>query len=209
MDNEYDIIARLTSGQVLGSERNRILNDFAQTLGWLPTDRFDAQELTDSTTAHLLVEHGLEHTAVISFFRYPRRYSDLSIAEVQRLLAISYNNLVDWHIQVQSDEVLYVFNRLDPPQVVESFLISRREAKSLRSDAFEQITGVGQIRTCPVSMTPSFERFRFGSEISRLNLGMLYRMNSFPLSSTPSFFFVLRRITPKDDTPRRGSRAFC
>jgi len=117
------------------------LNDFAQTLGWLPTDRFDAQELTDSTTAHLLVEHGLEHTAVISFFRYPRRYSDLSIAEVQRLLAISYNNLVDWHIQVQSDEVLYVFNRLDPPRVVESFLISRREAKSLRSDAFEQVTG--------------------------------------------------------------------
>jgi len=118
-----------------------MLNDFAQTLGWHPTDRFEAYELEGVTNAHLLVEHGLEHTAVISFFRYPRRYSDLNIAERQRLLAISYNNLVDWHIQIQSDEVLYVFNRADPPKIVANFRISERDSDKLRSEAFEQVTG--------------------------------------------------------------------
>jgi len=142
MKNEYEIIARLTSGQPVGSEKTRLLNDFAQTLGWQPTDKFETVELADVTTAHLLVEHGLENTAVISFFKSPRRYSELSIVEIQQLLAISYNNLVDWHIQIQSDEISYVFNRLDPPQVVKSFAISRREADKLRSEAFEQVTGV-------------------------------------------------------------------
>jgi len=47
-----------------------------------------------------VVEHGLEQTAVISFFKHPCRYTDLTVTETQQVLAISYNNLVDWHIQV-------------------------------------------------------------------------------------------------------------
>jgi len=149
MTNEYDLIARLTSGDLFGSEKNRMLNDFAQALGWHPTDRFDAQELAEITTAHLLVEHGLEHTTVISFFKYPRRFSDLTLAESQKLLSISYNNLVDWHIQVQADEVLYVFNRSSPPRIANSFQISRRGASNLRSEAFEQVTGARQNPNLP------------------------------------------------------------
>jgi hypothetical protein len=34
MNNEYEIIGRLTSSQICGSEKNRLLNDFAEALGW-------------------------------------------------------------------------------------------------------------------------------------------------------------------------------
>jgi methylase of polypeptide subunit release factors len=93
------------------------------------------------TTAHLLVEHGLEHTAVITFFRQHQRYVDLSMSEKHRLLSISYNNLVDWHIQVQFDEILFVFNRSDPPKIVQTSKLSRHDSEHLRSEAFEQVSG--------------------------------------------------------------------
>src|ERR1017187_1156499 len=149
MQNEYELVNRLTSAQIFGSEKNRMLNDFAQTLGWNPTDRFEARELENITNAHLLVEHGLEQTAVISFFKYPRRYTDLSVTETQQLLAISYNNLVDWHIQVDSEEFLFVYNRTTPPRIVQRFQFSRREANKLRSEVFEQVTGARQNPNIP------------------------------------------------------------
>ncbi|HYT46316.1 MAG TPA: N-6 DNA methylase, partial [Methylomirabilota bacterium] len=41
----------------------------------------------------------------------------------------------------QSDRALFIYNRTDPPTVVDSCLISRDNLDSLRSEAFEQITG--------------------------------------------------------------------
>ncbi len=141
MRNQYDIIVELTSQTISDLDRVRRLNDFAYELGWQPSDRVVVPAVENFANAHLLIEHGLENTAVITFFRSPRRFTDLDYAEKKRLLNISYNNLVDWHIQIQVDEVVFVFNRTDPPRIVEKFNISRDNFDRLRSQAFEQVTG--------------------------------------------------------------------
>lgn len=139
MQNQYDIVMQLTSKELLDIDRPRILNDFAYELGWQPSDRLAGLTVDDFANAHLVVEHGLENTAMITFLRSPRGFSDLGYPEKRRLLTISYNNLVDWHIQVETDKVTFVFNRIDPPKIVEKKYISRDDVDSLRSEAFERI----------------------------------------------------------------------
>ena len=140
MVNQYDIVVQLTSQRISGSDRIRMLNDFADELGWQPSDRLEDRTVADFANAHLVVEHGLENTAVITFLLDVRRFSDLGYAEKNRLLTLSYNNMVDWHIQVELDGVTFVFNRTDPPKI-ERYPISRDNVDMLRSKAFEHIAG--------------------------------------------------------------------
>jgi hypothetical protein len=139
MSNQYDLVLQLTSQD--NFDRSRWLNDFAYELGWHPSDRLDAVLVNDIATSHLLVEHGMENTAVISFLRYPRAYSNLTYHEKNRLLSISYNNLVDWHIHVELNYVTFVYNRVEPISVVDRHRISRDNFDSLYSDVLEQISG--------------------------------------------------------------------
>ena len=138
--DQYNIVVRLTAPQVVDRDRLRMLGDFASEFGWRPSDRLDGMTVADLANGHLVVEHGLENTAVITFLREPRRYSALDYADRHRLLAFSYNNLVDWHIQVDAESVTFVFNRRDGRQgVVESQRFSRGNVDVLRVDAFERI----------------------------------------------------------------------
>ena len=140
MRNIYDVVSRLTSPLPSGNDDSRMLNDFAHALGWKPSDQLFTPDISEIATAHLVIEHGLENTAVITFLRSPVRYSALGFDMRKRLLEISYNNLVDWHIHVQSDEVNYVYNRVEPFDAVMRYPISRDNVEKLRSDAFEQVT---------------------------------------------------------------------
>jgi methylase of polypeptide subunit release factors len=141
MLDQYNLVVQLTSPELSDIDRPRILNDFAYELGWQPSDRLGGLIVGDFANAHLVVEHGLENTAVITFLRDPRRYADLDYSEKRRLLTISYNNLVDWHIQVEIDGVTFVFNRTKPPRIVERHHISRGNVDTLRSEAFERVVG--------------------------------------------------------------------
>ena len=79
MQNQYDIIMQLTSKELLDIDRPRILNDFAYELGWQPSDRLAGLTVDDFANAHLVVEHGLENTAMITFLRSPRGFLILVI----------------------------------------------------------------------------------------------------------------------------------
>lgn len=140
MDN-YDIILQLTSPVIPASELSRMLQDFAYEFGWKPTDLLDLPALQDTTNAHLMVEHGLENSALISFFRSPIRFSDLGFQEKEKLLSVSYNNLVDWHIQIELDGISFVYVRTRTPKIVDHYSISRDNLDNLRSNKFEQVVG--------------------------------------------------------------------
>jgi methylase of polypeptide subunit release factors len=140
MQSSFDAIFKLTTQPLENINRKRLLNDFAFQLGWHPSDSFETPDL-ETAHDHLLVEHGLQNSAVISFIRYPRSYLSLSYSERNSLLKISYNNLVDWHIQIEKDNVTVIYNRTDPPAVVDKFIISNDTFERLRSDSFEEITG--------------------------------------------------------------------
>jgi hypothetical protein len=122
----YRVISTLTGPNVSEEERSSSLDIFASELGWEPSDHLDAPTVRDIANAHLMVEHGLENTAVITFLRYPYRYSQLEYADRNRLLSISYNNLVDWHINVERDAVSFVYGRADPPKLVERYAFETR-----------------------------------------------------------------------------------
>ncbi len=139
MNSLYNIILELTSQQDF--DRTRCLNDFAYELGWRPGDHLYLTHVEDIATAHILVEHGLENTAVISFIKSPRQYSNLDARDRTRLTSISYNNLVDWHINIDAKAVSFVFNRIAPLKIIEWQELSPDDTDILKSDSFEQITG--------------------------------------------------------------------
>jgi len=118
-------------------DRVRIFNDFAERFGWRPSDYLGSEYgLTNKSNGHLVVEHGLEHAAVITFMAEPAKSTELPLSEVRILLEISYNNLVDWHLAVDQDFVLAYLNRIDPPKR-EQRSVSAPDFAALSADFFQ------------------------------------------------------------------------
>src|ERR1035438_9674885 len=88
----YDLVQRLTSGTQSPADLARWVNDFAVDMGWRPSDQLQLPVASEFSTTHLIVEHGLENTAVITFLRQPYRYAALSSSQQRCLLNASYNN---------------------------------------------------------------------------------------------------------------------
>lgn len=141
MANQFDVVVQLTSGLLPESDRAVRLQEFSRELGWRPTDRLDLPALRRIASALLLVEHGLENSAVVSFLQSPKQYSTLSSEERQSLLSVSYNNLVDWHVAIDGSVISFVYVRTKIPTSVERYEFSRENYENLRSEIFEQIVG--------------------------------------------------------------------
>lgn len=137
MASTAEIIYRLTEASLTSHERQRSLHDFAREAGWYPSDELAEYPGTEQfANGHLLVEHGMANTAVISFLRPDQPFTILEKASQLRLLELSYNNLVDWHLLPDGRGLTAIYNRADPPR---DFRFDDREA--WRADAFDQISG--------------------------------------------------------------------
>lgn len=132
-----DYISVLTTAPLPADARRRALDQFAMDLGWQPSDPLDLVAADEVSNAHLVVEHGLQNTAMISFLR--RSYADLSAHHQRQLISLSYNNLVDWHVAIDPQRVHYVFNRIDPPEVIAAYPV--QDEAALRSDVFAEVIG--------------------------------------------------------------------
>jgi tRNA1(Val) A37 N6-methylase TrmN6 len=136
MATTADIVYRLTEANLGSAERQRSLRDFADATGWFPSDQMVDYRGTETfTNGHLLVEHGMANTAVISFFNSTRPYGTLERHERIRLLELSYNNLVDWHLLPDMRGLTAVYNRTDPPR---DFRFEGHD--KWRAEAFDVIT---------------------------------------------------------------------
>ena len=142
MQNVYDLVTDLTTRDLSQAELHRALNDFSLQLGWRPSYHLIEPPLIgDYSKAHLVVEHGLEPAAVITFLDRSSPFSDLQLTDQYRILEISYNNLVDWHLCVEYDKVSFCFNRTRPFTIVQIEPINRSHFGELRSEAFDQLVG--------------------------------------------------------------------
>ena len=139
MPDLFDVVSQLTSGQLLDAERGLRLAEFTRELGWRPSDRLELQGLQKISSAQLLVEHGLEHSAVLTFLRSPVQFPSLSSDEQKQLFASSYNNLVDWHVAVEPDAVNFAYVRTNGDPLVARLAFTRNRYDNLRSDMFEEI----------------------------------------------------------------------
>ncbi len=93
------------------SSRN-FASQFAEELGWFPSDIIKNKE-NGLATGHLIVEYGLENPVAISFIN--NKYSLANLLEYPNqidLLNISYNNLIDYHIAINSNNITAFHNRL-------------------------------------------------------------------------------------------------
>lgn len=140
MDEGYRIVIRLTEENLPTPERRRMLKEFARLNGWRPSDLMEEHPATlEFANGHLIVEHGLNNSAVITFLKPHVRYEGLSHNERLQLLSLSYNNLVDWHVFPDASGAKCVYNRTDPP--TEFYIDHGVSTNCWHADAFERIVG--------------------------------------------------------------------
>jgi type I restriction-modification system DNA methylase subunit len=140
MSNNTPPVWMLTEMTLSPSQRGEWLQRFARDNGWHPSDQIEEYPGTESfTNGHLLVEHGLDNTAAITFLQNAYSFGQLDWAVQHRLLAISYNNLVDWHLFPDRNGILRVYNRAKPLNV--EYVSLHDQPDAWRAESFEQIVG--------------------------------------------------------------------
>jgi len=136
MNKQNEIVNRLTRLDLPPDQGRYALREYSQLFGWRPSYYiWDFPGTIEISNGHLVIEHGLENSAVITFLKFGRKFRELCEEEVLDLLAVSYNNLVDWHLLPNPEGMTYVFNRASPPVVKE---ISVEEQENIwKAEAFE------------------------------------------------------------------------
>ena len=141
MLNQFELIQQLTSDLASPLDQRRRLNDFAQELGWRPSGQLVLPGTESFASGHLVVEHGLQNTALISFLRRPATYGVLDLIQQKALISASYNNLIDWNIAIDSDGVNFIYNRATPPKFYSYHRqLAREQTDVLSGYRFEKLS---------------------------------------------------------------------
>ena len=135
-----DLVYRLTDQRTTLQERRTLANSFSREFGWRPNDFIEDQG--DLTTASLVVEHGLNNAAVLSFLPEGHGLRQLRVDEKRRLLGISYNSLVDWHVWIDRESIECFYNRTDPPSRTYSLGFDHLDDSGLTKAVFDQAIGM-------------------------------------------------------------------
>jgi methylase of polypeptide subunit release factors len=140
MSQSYEIVNRLTNESLTSSQRKNDLRQFATLNGWRPSDSLTEYPGIESlANGHLIVEHGLQNAAVISFLRPQKRFRSLDLNDKLRLLNLSYNNLIHWHLFPDTEGLTFVFNLKDP--FVPERLNIEEQSDLWRAESFDRICG--------------------------------------------------------------------
>ena len=139
MSPAIDLLRELTEQGVPISRRRDLALEFSHEFGWRPHDFIESTN--PLTTANLIVEHGLDSAAVLSFIPSHRSLRDLQFDERRNLLGLSYNSLVDWHVWVDRDSVEYVYNRAFPAHQTHPYSFDFGDYSSLQKAVFDQAIG--------------------------------------------------------------------
>jgi hypothetical protein len=107
-------LSRITDDQIPDEGRKFAIRDFTERLDWTPSYELNAPIESAGVFNHVVVEHGLSNSAVISFLRGNSRAADLTPHQLRSLLSISYNNMIEWHYFVSQHDARRVFNLIDP-----------------------------------------------------------------------------------------------
>ena len=123
-----------------GYQLRHDVQEFAELCGWIPSDHLEGYPgLETIANGHLVVEHGLDNTAVITFLRGAPPFSALAPTHQRSLLSISYNNLVDTHYFPDVHGLSYVSNRTYPFKPVRIPITD--DPDCWRAEAYDRVTG--------------------------------------------------------------------
>ena len=140
-DRSVSIVQRLTQHTPHdGHQLRHDMQEFAELCGWIPSDHLEGYPgLETIANGHLVVEHGLDNTAVITFLRGAPPFSALAPTHQRSLLSISYNNLVDTHYFPDVHGLSYVSNRTYPFKPVRIPITD--DPDCWRAEAYDRVTG--------------------------------------------------------------------
>ncbi len=150
MPTLFDDLVQITDPETNADVRRLAMRDFAEQLRWTPNYELSASLGVPGAGDHVIVEHGLSNSAVISFLRGSVRAGELDNTQVRALLSISYNNLVDWHILVSQGDVRRINNLVDSSTDSSADIWEAIQPstflKRLSSDAFSAFNGLEAAR---------------------------------------------------------------
>jgi len=168
MLNLFDDLVQITDRSTSSEARKVAIRGFAEKLRWTPSYEFSSPNVKGEVVDHLIVEHGLENSIVLSFLRAPFRTSDIDPFSLRSLLAISYNNLVEWHIFVSQTDIRAVNNLAPRPEgsysdtiypVSPSDLEARLSPDAL-ADLFKTIRSSRSVAACDDALISVIARWK-------------------------------------------------
>jgi len=124
MRTTYEHLIDITYENTPHDRRVQAMKSLARDLEWNPSYAISGSYGVEGAKDHLVVEHGLGNSAVLTFLTGSQRAADLGTPELRALLQLSYNNLVEWHVFVSQYDILYVSN-LTKPLIQHSLPVSR------------------------------------------------------------------------------------
>jgi hypothetical protein len=168
MASAYEELLRIVDSNTAPDRKVVAMRGFAEELQWTPSYEFQASFGIEAAGDHLIVEHGLDNSAIISFLKSPYRASDLTQLHLRSLLGISYNNLVEWHLFVSQTDIRRINNLADPtsePNADRTFPLSQAEfAQRLSStelDRLQTTEGVKRtLRACDDAFIQVLSRWK-------------------------------------------------
>ena len=135
-----DFVQALTDPVIPINQKREIAKAFSREFGWRPNDILDAPSALPA--ANLVVEHGLDHAAMLSFLPSDRRLMDIQIDERRRILGLSYNSLIDWHLCIDQESIQCLYNRSSPPAVMYMHRFDQSGYSALEKRVFEEAIGL-------------------------------------------------------------------
>ena len=139
MSDAIDLIEVLTDPSIPASQKLGVAETFSRQFGWRPNDLLDVPQALPVT--NMVVERGLDNAAVLSFLPPQSRLRDIRTEEQRRILGLSYNSLIDWHVWVDQDSVKCFYNRTNPPSLIFERGFDRHDYSVLAKHVFDQAIG--------------------------------------------------------------------
>ena len=136
MRSALELVYALTDRDIPTGQRRDLTRDFSIEFGWRPNDFIETRSAL--STASIVVEHGLDNAAVLSFLPAERRLQDIQIDERRSIVGIAYNSLVDWHVWIDRESIEYVYNRTDPIHPTKAHNFSEADYSALTKRVFDQ-----------------------------------------------------------------------
>ena len=112
MEHALNYLRRIVDANLRPDHRMLNIRGFASDSHWKPFAF--AQEPADEGHTSILVEHGTDSAALLSFTHSPIQPSALTEFQIRSMLEVSYNSLVDWHLFASDTEVRLLHNRTIP-----------------------------------------------------------------------------------------------
>ncbi len=137
MENSVQTLHSILTSSIQPENSKDLIINFAKELGWSPS-YFISPSKSENSNGYLVIEHGLQNSAIISFLN--KRNEELTSVEEENLLALSYNNLVNWHITIDDRYINYYYILNKENRRVETKKIEvGNETEALNVNAFYEI----------------------------------------------------------------------